>query len=87
MGGGGGGGGRVELVQCKVCGISCMLLFGNKKDGGRGKPEKAAGAGAVEKVVVVLKVDLHCDKCAGKVRSSVRRFSGEGVDFDPGFVS
>lgn len=76
---GGGGGGSVELVQCKVCGVSCMLLFGNKKGGGGGKSGKMAGvgAGAVEKVVVVLKVDLHCDKCAGKVRGAVRRFSGE----------
>lgn len=73
----GGGGGRVELVECKICGVSCMLLSRNMKGGGGGRSEKMAGAGVGEKVVVALKMDMHCEKCAGKVRSTIRQFSGE----------
>lgn len=75
------GSGDVKFIQCKFCGvsISCMILFGDKKGSegsDLGGKLKADTTGTSEKVVVVLKMGLHCDKCASKVRKAIRRFSG-----------
>lgn len=74
----GGGSGDVKFIQCKFCGvsISSMILFGNKKGSDGGGKLKADTTGTGEKVVVVLKMGLHCDKCASKVRKAILRFSG-----------
>ncbi|KAM0053425.1 putative heavy metal-associated isoprenylated plant protein/5/6 [Helianthus debilis subsp. tardiflorus] len=48
----------------------------DKKDSGDKKAESGSTA-------VVLKIDLHCDGCAKKVKSSIRRFKGvETVNAD-----
>ncbi|XP_048138224.1 heavy metal-associated isoprenylated plant protein 3-like isoform X2 [Rhodamnia argentea] len=56
--------------------------MGEQKDGGQNdgdKKKKAAEAGAT----VVLKMDLHCDGCAKKVKRTVKHFDGvEDVKID-----
>lgn len=60
-----------------------MLL--QKKDGGQNdgdQKKKAAATAAGEEAggggssTVVLKMDLHCDGCAKKVKGTVKRFDG-----------
>ncbi|KAI6675271.1 hypothetical protein NL676_003177 [Syzygium grande] len=70
--------------------------MGEKKDGGQNdgdQKKKAApaaageeaGAGAGGSSTVVLKMDLHCDGCAKKVKGTVKRFDGvQGVKVDTG---
>ncbi|CAM0943082.1 unnamed protein product [Alopecurus aequalis] len=48
-----------------------------KEKGGKDEKEKKA---PLPVVTAVLKVDMHCDGCAARIRASVRRFPGvEGV--------
>lgn len=49
-----------------------------KKDGGQKKLEDAGGAKKADagSLTVVLKLDLHCDGCAKKVKKSIRHFEG-----------
>lgn len=56
-----------------------------KKDAGEKKPADAGGAKKPDggPVIVVLKVDLHCDGCAKKITKSIRQFEGvESVKAD-----
>ncbi|RLN19367.1 TRAF3-interacting protein 1-like [Panicum miliaceum] len=53
------------------------------KDGGDKKKEKDAGAAPAGPQPIVLKVDLHCAGCAGKVRKAIKRAPGvESVTAD-----
>lgn len=57
--------------------------FSQQKDGGD-KKKKAAEAGG-SSATVVLKMDLHCEGCAKKVKSAVKHFDGvEDVKVDGG---
>nr|GEU78530.1 heavy metal-associated domain, HMA [Tanacetum cinerariifolium] len=52
-----------------------------KKDASKNKDDKKKIDG--ESVTVVLKLDLHCEGCAKKVKSSIRHFEGvESVNVD-----
>lgn len=50
----------------------CLYINFLQKDGKDG--EKKGGA---TPITVVLKIDLHCEGCAKKVRRSVERFEGK----------
>ncbi|KAL6911254.1 hypothetical protein ACP4OV_000059 [Aristida adscensionis] len=53
-----------------------------KEDKGKGKEEKAKKA-PPPVVTAVLKVDMHCDGCAKRIRASVRHYPGvEGVGME-----
>lgn len=49
-------------------------------EGAKNEGEKKAAAGGAKKddgnVTVVLKMDMHCEGCAKKVRRAVRNFEG-----------
>ncbi|KAL8263295.1 hypothetical protein R6Q59_024644 [Mikania micrantha] len=47
--------------------------MGAKDDGKKNSGEKKSDGGSV---AVVMKLDLHCDGCAKKVKSSIRHFKG-----------
>ncbi|KAL8204923.1 hypothetical protein R6Q57_010546 [Mikania cordata] len=54
--------------------------MGAKDDDKKNSGEKKSDGGSV---AVVMKLDLHCDGCAKKVKSSIRHFKGvETVDVD-----
>ncbi|KVI09505.1 heavy metal-associated isoprenylated plant protein 6-like [Cynara cardunculus var. scolymus] len=56
-----------------------------KKEAGEKKPADAGGAKKPDAgpLIVVLKVDLHCDGCAKKITKSIRQFEGvESVKAD-----
>jgi len=55
------------------------------KDGAAGgdkKKEKDAGAAPAGPGPIVLKVDLHCAGCAGKVRKAIKRAPGASAARD-----
>lgn len=56
----------------------------NKNDGGGG------GGGEKKKedgvVTVVMKLDIHCEGCALKIKKSVKNFEGIGILFCPFFA-
>ncbi|XP_015898502.3 heavy metal-associated isoprenylated plant protein 6 [Ziziphus jujuba] len=57
--------------------------MGEKKEGAKNESEKKAGADAGAKkddgmTTVVLKLDMHCEGCAKKVKRAVRSFDGVG---------
>lgn len=58
----------------------CLDLW-QKKEGAKNEGEKKAGADAGAKkddgmTTVVLKLDMHCEGCAKKVKRAVRSFDG-----------
>ncbi|OAY67399.1 Heavy metal-associated isoprenylated plant protein 26, partial [Ananas comosus] len=74
-GGGGGGGGGAENAAASAVAPEVVAA-------GSPEPKQADGAAAT---TAVLKVDMHCEGCAKKIRKSIKGFEGvEGVKVDVG---
>lgn len=62
------------LVQCKFCGLSCNTK-GSDSSGDTKFEANVIVTG--EKVLMALKMDLHCNKYASKVCNTDEWFAGE----------
>lgn len=68
------------LFSGPAIGLLQVELEGAKNEAGKKAAEAGAregGGGGCGDVTVVLKMDMHCEGCAKKVRRAVRRFEGE----------
>lgn len=50
-----------------------------KKDSGEKKSKDAKKVDGGGSSTVVLKLDLHCEGCTKKVKSSIRQFKGKNI--------